>query len=600
MSNLIKLAGWSGKPRANVVFVHGLDGHPYNTWRRGKSEVSADSTFWPLWLAEDIEGINVFTLGYAASASGWKAEDMPMEDRVSNIADRLLGATELVSAPITIICHSLGGLITKQVLLQLNEQKATDKKSENLLNRVRRVVFLGTPHRGAGGATLMDRLRLLIWPSALSVAMVAEAPGLRRINDSYRTLARERSEALKHRVFFETQSTVLGKIVREGSADPGLDCKPVPLDANHFTIVKPRDRTSLMYEDIRAFISEHPAVGQPGQLARASLPAYRPERSFNLLGKAFRIASLLLVVAVIYLAASALRDRVAPAHSTADELTRAAVLAAISDDNERVRVAGLMFGRNLTGDEVAQVKAIRASFNPPPVLPPQAETQLRNARTPQDIDAVISTINVKPCGGSFAFQIQGTSLACLNGSSVPALSTTNLGPPLQSRDALVFHFTGTENTPNELKIFSGLVDLGTQVSVHLLIARSGAIVQLAPLDRQTWHAGPSEWKEKGITNLNRHSIGITLSNAGQLKKNPDGTFNPSMGARRIPANRVVKIGDGDEATYWESFTEDQIKSAEGIVRAFRAQQPDIGVLRHSDIAPRRTDPGPAFPIEKLR
>src|SRR5229473_7569422 len=178
MSDLIKVAEWSAQPRANVVFVHGLDGHPYDTWRRGKSEPSADPTFWPQWLAEDIEGINVFTLGYAASASGWKAEDMPMEDRVSNVAARLLAVPELRSRPMTIICHSLGGLIVKQVLLQLIEQKAIDEKSTNLLSCVRQVVFLATPHSGATGATWMDRLRLLIWPSALTVALVAEAATL--------------------------------------------------------------------------------------------------------------------------------------------------------------------------------------------------------------------------------------------------------------------------------------------------------------------------------------------------------------------------------------------------------------------------------------
>jgi hypothetical protein len=31
MSHLIKIADWSGEPRASIVFVHGLGGHAYDT-----------------------------------------------------------------------------------------------------------------------------------------------------------------------------------------------------------------------------------------------------------------------------------------------------------------------------------------------------------------------------------------------------------------------------------------------------------------------------------------------------------------------------------------------------------------------------------------
>jgi hypothetical protein len=38
VSQLIKVGHWTEEPRASVVFVHGLGGHPYDTWRsRGVS-----------------------------------------------------------------------------------------------------------------------------------------------------------------------------------------------------------------------------------------------------------------------------------------------------------------------------------------------------------------------------------------------------------------------------------------------------------------------------------------------------------------------------------------------------------------------------------
>src|SRR5262245_5351755 len=67
MSQIIKVAGCTNELRASVVFIHGLGGHAYDTWRRGFD----DKSFWPLWLSQDIEGIAVYTLNYPAPLSNW-------------------------------------------------------------------------------------------------------------------------------------------------------------------------------------------------------------------------------------------------------------------------------------------------------------------------------------------------------------------------------------------------------------------------------------------------------------------------------------------------------------------------------------------------
>jgi hypothetical protein len=38
VSQLIKAGHWTEEPRASAIFVHGLGGHPYDTWRRGTDE----------------------------------------------------------------------------------------------------------------------------------------------------------------------------------------------------------------------------------------------------------------------------------------------------------------------------------------------------------------------------------------------------------------------------------------------------------------------------------------------------------------------------------------------------------------------------------
>jgi N-acetylmuramoyl-L-alanine amidase len=273
-------------------------------------------------------------------------------------------------------------------------------------------------------------------------------------------------------------------------------------------------------------------------------------------------------------------------------LTIAATLVAISNDGERVRVARLLYHRELNAEEVSIVRDMRGRFDSPPVLPPAAEQAILQATTPDELRQVISTINLRPCGGSFDFRVDGASLVCANGQKVPTLKATGVGSALQSRAALIFHATEGGATEGALRFFSSADARG---SVHLLVAHSGAVVQLVPLDRQAWHTGRSEWKEKGIQNLNAHSIGITLSNAGRLTKNPDGTFS-GFGVKSIPADRVTTITSGNNEAYWETFTDEQIKASQGIVRAFRSQYPNIGVLGHSDITPGKIDPGPAFQV----
>jgi hypothetical protein len=91
MSRLIKIAGCAGAPRASVIFVHGLGGHAYDTWRRDpKKNAADDASFWPLWLAQDVDGITVYTLAYEAPASNWLGTSMPLQDRAVNVLEILL------------------------------------------------------------------------------------------------------------------------------------------------------------------------------------------------------------------------------------------------------------------------------------------------------------------------------------------------------------------------------------------------------------------------------------------------------------------------------------------------------------------------------
>jgi Putative serine esterase (DUF676) len=262
MSRLIKIADWSGEKRGNVVFVHGLGGHPYDTWRRR----SDDGTFWPLWLAQDIKGLAVYSLGYQSPPTNWIGTAMPLLDEAAHALRVLANSEDLKTGPIAFVCHSLGGLIAKQVLRAANEQRSDPHLADFLL-RTRQVVFIATPHTGSGTATSMERLRFIAWGSDSARDLVANKPELRDLNFGYRELAKTRGDSLGHLVYYEMVDTLLGRIVNPASADPGLaDCRPTPIREDHVTIAKPRRRDDLVYAETKSFIAklavEPAAVGE--------------------------------------------------------------------------------------------------------------------------------------------------------------------------------------------------------------------------------------------------------------------------------------------------------------------------------------------------
>lgn len=104
-----------------------------------------------------------------------------------------------------------------------------------------------------------------------------------------------------------------------------------------------------------------------------------------------------------------------------------------------------------------------------------------------------------------------------------------------------------------------------QVSSHILIKRSGEVVQFVPFTERAWHAGESCYD--GQHRCNDFSIGIEL-----------------------------------EGTDSDSFEDAQYRQLASLITALRTVYPAIGdrITGHSDIAPgRKTDPGTGFDWQRL-
>ena len=166
----------------------------------------------------------------------------------------MLAEPALAKGPLFLIGHSLGGLVIKQLLREAESNARRRKDAADFLRRVEKIAFLATPHSGAGLATLGDRLRILVWPSAATACLVRNDTNLRDLNLWYRGWANQQHVA--HLVLTETKSLrVLGMIVKPDSADPGLaNADIVPIDADRLTICKPVDKTSQIYIEVRNFL----------------------------------------------------------------------------------------------------------------------------------------------------------------------------------------------------------------------------------------------------------------------------------------------------------------------------------------------------------
>jgi protein SERAC1 len=135
--------------QVDVVFIHGLGGDWQTTWGDPKSA----SKSWPHWIAQDIPQARVWCAQYPAAAFGWVGRNLRTLAASTSLLDRM-ATKHLGDRPIVLVCHSLGGLVAKQLLRTSFDLTAT-AESQKIAKAVRGVIFLATPHSGAGSANFI-------------------------------------------------------------------------------------------------------------------------------------------------------------------------------------------------------------------------------------------------------------------------------------------------------------------------------------------------------------------------------------------------------------------------------------------------------------
>lgn len=222
----------------DIVFIHGITGDAEKTWS------DAADTFWPCWIAEDLPGVCIYTAGYPSSLfEKWSKKEMDLHERASSLVEHMV-AHGLGTRPIIFVCHSLGGLLAKEMFRACCE--AQDEDWNALGSQLKLTAFLATPHKGAALAAILKNL-IPRASSSFIDALSNNSGFLTNLNNGYRDLAGKAGmTTIAYYEKFKTKNAAL--VVSADSADPGCTkTRPIPVDADHIGICKPASKDAPVY-----------------------------------------------------------------------------------------------------------------------------------------------------------------------------------------------------------------------------------------------------------------------------------------------------------------------------------------------------------------
>lgn len=302
--------------KADIVFVHGLLGGPFKTWRqinrkntkpdssrssdgetegrRDNSHVDLDTTHnrhvrvnkrnvirettdtpseatytqcWPRdWLADDVPGTRIVSVEYETQISGWAVtcpvgkEQRTLITRSRELLQKLRQAG-VGDRPVVWVGHSMGGLLIKQMLLFARE----DPDNESLVNNTRGIVFYSVPNKGTPLANTKRAFRYIISPTVEVEELKQGAKPLLALHSQFIELVHEMTLSVLS--FGEGSQVKLPLhystiMVPRDSSDPGVGHFFLMENLDHLDICKPRCRDSVLYHMTKEFIRS--CVEQPG------------------------------------------------------------------------------------------------------------------------------------------------------------------------------------------------------------------------------------------------------------------------------------------------------------------------------------------------
>ena len=233
-------------PDVDFVAVHGIYGHPLRSF--------TDAETGCCWLRDLLPShfphCRVFSYGYRADL--FERGPTSLSDLARDLCWQLAqdGREQAITRPRIFICHSIGGLLVKRVLIEAH----TYPQFVDVYKYTTGVVFLGTPHRGSSSASLDSTLSKIL----------RIVPDADRVNqDLFREIRRNLSvhELNQHFIhvaagslligsFYETKPTKhVGIVVERSSTILNFKSERcISLDANHAHLCKFKGHDDINYQ----------------------------------------------------------------------------------------------------------------------------------------------------------------------------------------------------------------------------------------------------------------------------------------------------------------------------------------------------------------
>ncbi|XP_077005481.1 protein SERAC1 isoform X2 [Tamandua tetradactyla] len=254
--------------KADVLFIHGLMGAAFRTWRqqdcdqvlieKPPEDEDRYTTCWPkTWLARDCPALRIISVEYDTSLSDWRAR-CPMERKsIAFRSDELLRklrAAGVGDRPMIWVSHSMGGLLVKKMLLEASKKP----EMRTVINNTRGMIFYSVPHHGSHLAEYSVNIRYLLFPSLEVKELSKDSPALKTLQDDFLEFAKDKNFQVLN--FVETLPTTIGSmlklhVVTVESADLGIG-DLIPVDVNHLNICKPKRKDAFLYQRTLQFIRE--------------------------------------------------------------------------------------------------------------------------------------------------------------------------------------------------------------------------------------------------------------------------------------------------------------------------------------------------------
>ncbi|MDT4328799.1 hypothetical protein ACQE3E_09780 [Methylomonas sp. MED-D] len=234
----------------NVVFFHGLDGHPIDTWLNESTQL-----YFPHALVnDDIPQINIYTVGYNNAFSYWLGEAMSLKNRTTNII-QLLENFDFEVGRFVFVGHSFGGLLIKSIIRDIHMNEPQSSPIYRILANTIGVCFVATPHFGSKWANRFKTINPLARTTQPINDLLANNKEVIALNTEYKNLAHNLN--IKHISFSETKKTAILTVVNNESSDFGFPgSRNTPIDADHISIAKPMRTDSLIVESLKNFIKK--------------------------------------------------------------------------------------------------------------------------------------------------------------------------------------------------------------------------------------------------------------------------------------------------------------------------------------------------------